>query len=185
MLIDTLYHAIESKTAHFDSVIPVLLRFQTISEHKKERRSVMLRQSSCMIPSEYNQRRRERRCIPGIPKFQPAAYKLHFTLHAVIMPPRSIGACWQQADNEIGIPPPPAHSHRLSVPISRLCGHRVDSSSIGLSTAAQAHPAPRYSIVRTSHYQALHIRQDQSDIPHPVCRKTPSVFPTHRTQKKT
>ena len=67
----------------------------------------MLRQSSCMIPSEYNQRRRERRCIPGIPKFQPAAYKLHFTLHAVIMPPRSIGACWQQADNEIGIPPPP------------------------------------------------------------------------------
>ena len=35
VLIDTLYHAIESKTAHFDSVIPVLLRFQTISEHKK------------------------------------------------------------------------------------------------------------------------------------------------------
>lgn len=66
----------------------------------------MLRQSSCMIPSEYNQRRRERRCIPGIPEFQPAAYKLYFTLHAVIMPPCSIGACWQQADNEIGIPPP-------------------------------------------------------------------------------
>ena len=144
----------------------------------------MLRQSSCMIPSEYNQRRRERRCIPGIPEFQPAAYKLYFTLHAVIMPPCSIGACWQQADNEIGIPPP-AHSHRLSVPISRLCGHRADSSSIGPSTAAQARPAPRYSIVRTSHYQALHIRQDQSDIPHPVCRKTPSVFPTRRTQKKT
>lgn len=67
----------------------------------------MLRQSSCMIPSEYNQRRRERRCIPGIPEFQPAAYKLYFTLHAVIMPPCSIGACWQQADNEIGIPPLP------------------------------------------------------------------------------
>ena len=145
----------------------------------------MLRQSSCMIPSEYNQRRRERRCIPGIPKFQPAAYKLHFALHAVIMPPCSIGACWQQTDNEIGIPPPRAHSHRLSVPISRLCGHRADSSSIGPSTAAQARPAPRYSIVRTLHYQALHIRQDRSDIPHPVCRKTPSVFPTRRMQKKT
>lgn len=35
MLIDTLFHAIESKTARFDSIIPVLLRFQTISERKK------------------------------------------------------------------------------------------------------------------------------------------------------
>jgi len=35
VLIDTLYHAIESKNSPFDSIIPVLLRFQTISEHKK------------------------------------------------------------------------------------------------------------------------------------------------------